>query len=168
MGDTENETTIEIETPGVDVDAIMKQIRENLRSRREEAEACSVDLTGLAGGQYRGRFDPELHRSLRQLSLSASRVGVSVSVSDEGGVPIISSFSRRLRRALHQLVVFYVNKLATQQSHHNMQVARVLTELMQALEREPYVEQLKTLQDDMEALRSEVTRLTAQAETDGG
>lgn len=168
MGDTENETTIEIETPGVDADAIMKQIRENLRSRRKQAEACSFDLNGVAGGRCRGRFAPDLHRRLRQLSLSSSGVGVSVSVSDESSVPIISSLSRRLRRAFHQLVVFYVNRLAVQQDHHNRQVVRVLAELMQALEGEPYVEHLKTLQDDMEALRSEVTRLTAQVETDDG
>lgn len=168
MGDTENKTTIEIETPGIDVEAIMEQIRENLRSRREEAEACGLDLDGLTEGEYRGRFDRDLHRSLRRLSLSASRVGVSVSVSDEGTVPIISSLGRRLRRAFHQLVVFYVNKSAAHQDHHNRQVVRVVTQLVQALERESHLEQLKTLEDDVEALRGEVKRLTAQEEMDDG
>lgn len=165
MRDTESETIIEIETPEIDAEAIMRRIRENLRSRREEAEARGLDVNSLVGGEGSGRFSPALYRSIRQVSVSASRMGVSLSVSDEGGVPILSSLARPFRALFHQLVVFYVNQLAMQQNHQNRQLVRVLKELMQELEREGHLEQLQKLEDEIEALRGEVARLTAQAAT---
>jgi hypothetical protein len=167
MEDTESETIVEIPTPDIDAEAIMRQIRGSLRSRREEAEARGLDFETLAEGEVSRRFDDDLYGDMRQVSASASRMGVTLSVSGKGAVPILSSFSRPVRRAFHQLVIYYVNQLATQQNRHNRQVLRVLMELVRELERESHSERLSELQDDLEALRDEVARLTASVETDG-
>jgi hypothetical protein len=165
MEDTDSEAIVEIQTPDIDAEAIMRQIRENLRSRRKEAEAGDFDLNRLAEGEYPRRFDDDLYRDIRQVSASASTMGVSLSVSGKGAVPILSALFRRVRRALHQLVIYYVNRLAAQQNRHNRQVLRVLMGLVRGLERESHSERLRELQDDVEALRNEVARLTALVET---
>ena len=166
MEERQGEAILEIQTPEINAEAIMRQIRENLRSRRQEAEARGFEFDSLAAGEYPRRFDDDLYREIRQVSASVARLGVSPSISAKGAVPILSSLFRRVRIVLHQLVIYYVNQLAAQQNRHNRQVLRVLMELVRELERESHSEELRELRDEVEAIRNEVARLTALVETD--
>jgi hypothetical protein len=157
MEERQGEAILEIQTPEINAEAIMRQIRENLRSRRQEAEARGFEFDSLAAGEYPRRFDDDLYREIRR---------VSPSISAKGAVPILSSLFRRVRIVLHQLVIYYVNQLAAQQNRHNRQVLRVLMELVRELERESHSEELRELRDEVEAIRNEVARLTALVETD--
>lgn len=157
---------IEIRDPDIDAEVIMRQIRERIRERREEAEAQGIDIDTLAEGDHDRRFGDDLYREMRQVSASASQMGVILSPAEKGGIPILSALSNRIRMAMHQLVVYYVNMLAAQQNHHNGQLVRLLMKLVRGLERESYPEQVVELQAEVEALRGEVARLSALVETE--
>jgi hypothetical protein len=164
MDDTKPQDIIEIRDPEIDVEAIMRQIREKIRERREEAEAQGIDIDSLAAGDHDRRFDDDLYREMRQVSASASQMGVILSPAEKDGIPILSVLSNRIRLAMHQLVVYYVNMLAAQQNHHNGQLVRLLMKLVRGLERESHPEQVAELQAEVEALRAEVARLAALVE----
>ena len=166
MADTETQDIIEIRDPDIDADAIMRQIREKIRERREEAEAQGIDFDTLAEGDASRRFGDDLYREMRQVSASASQMGVILSPVEEGGIPVLSALSHRIRMAMHQLVVYYVNMLAAQQNHHNGQLVRLLMKLVRGLERESHPEQVAELHAEVESLRAEVARLSALVETE--
>lgn len=50
-------------------------------------------------------------------------------------VPIFGGLITRLKRALHQLILFYLNDLAAQQSAFNHQLLNVLQNMTKPLER---------------------------------
>lgn len=156
---------IEIRDPEIDAEAIMLQIRGNLRARRLEAEAQGLDFEQLAKGEFAKRFGDGVYQDMRQVSASASQMGVQLSVVHaQRKIPIVSALIQRVRQALHQLVIYYVNQLAAQQNHHNRQIVGVLMRLVLGLEREPYPEVVETLQEQVAALHEDIARLTALVE----
>jgi hypothetical protein len=52
----------------------------------------------------------------------------------ESRVPIVGSLVQKLRKALHGLVLFYVNALAARQSRFNEETARAFRSLVRELE----------------------------------
>jgi hypothetical protein len=151
---------IENRDPEIDAEAIMRQIRENIRQRRAQAEAQGLDyeafVEGLYASQVTARFNHSLYYDLRRMSVGYDKVGVGLSLT-ESRLPLIAPLVQRFRKALHHLVIYYVNILAGQQARFNEYVVRALTGLVKELEEGP-------TPTEVEALRQEVAQLRARLE----
>jgi len=159
------EDTIEIRDTEIDADAIMRQIREKIRERRAEAEAQGVDFEGWVEEAAARRFSDDLYRDMRRISASSAQMGVTLSLLGGRNIPVLSALIRRVRQALHELVVYYVNQLAAQQNHYNRQIVNMLMRFVVDLERESHAEQIAALQQEVQVLRDEMARLSTDAGT---
>jgi hypothetical protein len=145
----------EIEGKDIDAEAIMQEIRARIRARRAEAKARGVDWEAYADGLYPLPPDAVLSRDLyeavRFAGLSYDKIGVEMALT-ETRLPIFGRLVRRVRAALHELVLFYVDRLAARQTRFNEQTARALTFLVRDLEAE------------VRSLRARVSELEAEQE----
>ena len=149
---------IEIHADEVDVEAVMFAIRSNLQRRRAAAQAQELNYEALAAGrltQDSGRFAPEVYANLRRAHAAADRIAVSQQVSEQR-IPVIGGVLRRVRQALHQLVVYYVNMLAGNQMRFNESMAAAVTSLVADLEHET---ELALLQAEVQVLQARLTAL---------
>jgi hypothetical protein len=113
----------------VDIEAIMREVRsEILRQKSVTAEIPSI-ATSMSGK----RFPPELYEHLYRAALVYDVSGMKLHLT-ESSVPIIGSLVRRLRQKLHELVLFYVNKLATNQTEFNKHLFSAVSILVASLE----------------------------------
>jgi hypothetical protein len=128
-----------IEAPDLDAEAIMQQIRARIRARRAEAQAKGFDFEAYADGLYPVPTDAvlsrDVHEAVRHLGLGYDKVNVEMALT-ETRLPLVRGLVQRLRFALHELVLFYVNRLAARQIRFNQQTARALASLVRDLEAE--------------------------------
>ena len=133
------DTPFDLEAPDLDAEAIMREIRARIRERRTEAKARGLDFEAYADGLYPvppdALFSRDLYEAVRYVGLGWDKVGVE-KVLTESRLPLIGGLVQRLRAALHDLVLFYVNRLAVRQIRFNEQTARALTTLVRDLEAE--------------------------------
>jgi hypothetical protein len=167
MNNDDLEQIIEIRDSEIDAQAIMRQIRENMRQRRSMAEAQGLDYEAFAQGLYASpesaRFDRSLYYDLRWLSTSYHKIGVGLSLT-ESRIPLVAPLVQRVRAALHHLVIFYTNKLAGRQTRFNEYVVRALTGLVKELEKEPAPGEVEALRREIVELRERLERLEARME----
>ncbi len=139
MSDSAPTTGLHIEGDDIDAEAIMQEIRARLRDRRAQAKARGLDFEAYADGQYPLPPDAilsrDLHEAVRYVGLGYDKVNVEMALT-ETRLPLASGLGHRLRSALHELVLYYVNRLAARQTHFNEQTARALTALLRDLEAE--------------------------------
>ena len=133
------DAAFQIEGADIDAEAIMQEIRARLRARRDEARAQGLDWEAHADGLYPVPSDAvlgrDLYEAVRHLSLAHDKVNVEM-VLTETQVPLIGRLVQRVRAALHELVLFYVNRLAARQARVNYQTSRAITLLVRDLEAE--------------------------------
>ena len=60
----------------------------------------------------------------------------------ETRLPLVGGLVQRVRAVLHELVLFYVNRLAAKQARVNYQASRAMTMLLRDLEAE--IQELRT------------------------
>src|SRR3972149_7067809 len=124
-------------TAPLDAEAIMREIRARIQQRRAQAEVQGQDFDALAEGRFTPdrptHFNAELYYELRRLSLSGEQIGVGLSLTASRR-PLIGPLVQRIRLALHQLVIYYVNMLARQQARVNTYDARAWAALLNDLE----------------------------------
>ncbi len=155
------EDVVEIHADQVDSETIMRTIRANLQQRRSAAQAQGLDFEALASGvltQDSGRFAPEVYTNLRRANATADRIAVSQQVSEQH-VPLFGGLLQRVRQALHQLVVYYVNMLAAKQVLFNESIVAVVVELV--AERE-HAADVTSLQAEIQDLRARLAALEAK------
>lgn len=147
--------SFELEAPDLDTEAIMQEIRARLRARRAEARARGLDWEAYADGLYPVSPDAVLSRDLyeavRHAGLGYDKILVEMALT-ETRLPLVGGLAHRLRAALHELVLFYVNRLAARQVRVNEQAARALALLVRDLEAE------------VRDLRARLARLEAERE----
>ena len=167
MTDNDLEGIIEIRDPEIDAEAIMRQIRENIRQRRSAAEAHGLDYEAFAEGLYASpdtaRFDRSLYYDLRWMSVGYYKIGVGLSLT-ESRIPLVAPLVQRIRAALHQVVIYYTNMLAGQQARFNEYVVRALTGLVKALEEDPTPGEIEALRQEVAELRAQLKQLEAKPE----
>ena len=133
------DTPFDLEAPDLDTEAIMREIRARIRARRAEAKARGLDFEAYADGLYPvppdALFSRDLYEAVRYVGLGWDKVGVEMALT-ELRLPLIGGLAQRLRAALHELVLFYVNRLAARQIRFNEQTARTMTVLVRDLEAE--------------------------------
>lgn len=144
-----------LEAPDLDAEAVMQHIRERLRARRAEARARGLDVEALADGLYPlppgAILSRDVYEAVRALGLGWDKVGVEMALT-ENRLPLVGPLVQRLRAALHELVLFYLNRQAARQARVNEQTARALAALVRDLEAE------------IAALRARLAELEARGE----
>ncbi|MCL7453825.1 MAG: hypothetical protein M8467_12355 [Anaerolineae bacterium] len=142
----------EIEGDSIDAEAIMQEIRARIRARRAEAKARGLDWEAYADGLYPLPADAvlsrDLHEAVRRAALGYDKIPVEMALT-ETRLPLVGGLWQRARAALHELVLFYVNRLAARQVHFNEQTARALVMLVRDLEAE--VSDLRARISELEA-----------------
>lgn len=140
----------------IDAEAIMQEIRTRLRARRAEARAQGLDWEAYADGLYplppEATFSRDLYEAVRHMALSYDKVNVDMALT-ETRLPLFGGLAQRLRSALHELVLFYVNRLATRQTRFNYETARASAMLVRDLEEE--IRDLRTRVHAIEAALKE-------------
>jgi hypothetical protein len=133
------DTPFDLEAPDLDAEAIMREIRARIRARRAKAKARGVDFEAYADGLYPvptdALFSRDLYEAVRYVGLGWDKVGVEMALT-ESRLSLIGGLIQRLRAALHELVLFYVNRQAARQVRFNEQTARALIVLVRDLEAE--------------------------------
>ena len=129
----------EIEASDLNIEEVMQEIRARLRARREQAKVRGLDFEAYADGLYPLPPDAVLSRDLyeaaRYVGLGYDKVHVEMALT-ETRLPLVGGLVQRVRSALHELVLFYVNRQASRQIHTNEQTARALVALVRDLEKE--------------------------------
>ena len=164
MADTDDlDGIIEIRDEQIDTAQIMQTIRANIQKRREAAQAQGIDFDTFVKGLYsgnQGHFDPAVYFNLRRAASLYDRIAVRQYVSPRS-VPLVGGLIQRVRGALHDLVIYYVNMLASKQSMFNESVVYALTGLVENLEKD-----VARQQQEMVALRQELDALRLRAGRD--
>jgi hypothetical protein len=110
----------------VDIEQIMQEIRAEILAQR------GLDAAVPTGGK---RLPPEFYEHLYQAALGHDQIGVKLHVTPVK-IPLIGPLIERLRQAVHQLVLFYVNQLAAEQVQVNRHLLQALRILSEELEKE--------------------------------
>ncbi len=166
MNSDDTGETIESRAPEIDAEAIMRQIRESIRKRRVQAEAQGPDheafVKGLHASQVTTRLDRSLYDALRRMD-GYDKIGVRLLLTGSS-IPLVAPLVQRVRTALHRLVIYYVNMLASQQARFNEHVVRAIMALVKELEENPIPDEVEALQQEIIQLRTQIEHLKAGAE----
>jgi predicted nucleic acid-binding Zn-ribbon protein len=141
------EPEFEIRDPDLskaEVEEIMNRIRQRIRQRAQQAEANGLHY-GLPNLATSRKLPAEFYKSLEQARASAGSVRVPLAAS--------SGLVGKVRKVVHQLVVYYVNMMADKQMVFNRASANTQRQLAQALE---------AANARIEALEQDVANLRAQ------
>lgn len=155
------EDIVEIHADQIDSEAIMRTIRANLQQRRAAAQAQGLNFEALASGvltQDAGRFAPEVYVNLRRATATADRIAVSQQVSEQH-MPLVGGVVQRVRQALHQLVVYYVNMLAGKQMLFNESIVAAASGMAAGLEHDA---ELDSLHAEIQELQARLAALEAK------
>jgi hypothetical protein len=150
---------ITINDPEIDPTAIMEQIRERVQQRRKEKgfDQRTFPSFGLAERPEAPgdrSYDTDLYYYLRLANegFSPSETGVVLAPSPATQLPIIGRLWSLIRREVHHLVIFYVNRSVNHQVNVNRYLVSVLNRLT-ALTQEQQ-QTIEALQAEIETLRA--------------
>jgi len=117
----------------VDVEAVMARIRAAIQERRIASGLDAAEFDALASGAPVQPTLADLHRDLARLTEATRYSGVDMLLSDVKPSPL-SHLIQRFRAALHEAILFYVNRLAAQQASVNRLTLQTLTTAFQVIE----------------------------------
>lgn len=147
---------LEIDDPEIDPVEIVEEIQRRIQRRREALGYPRDDLPifGAAAypGEPEGDFDVDLYYHLRQANTAYPQVGVEseLAPSPATRLPLIGSLWGRVRRQAHNLVLFYLGRLAGQQAAVNRHTVSVLNRM---------VLRIQAQEAELARLREEIERL---------
>ncbi|MGB9873266.1 MAG: hypothetical protein ACPLYD_16615 [Anaerolineae bacterium] len=149
---------IEIHDPEIDPAQIMEQIRERIRRRREELGYPRQVFPTFGAAAYPGEpggeeYDVDLYSHLRRANEVYHQLGVErfIAPSPRSSIPILGPLWDRIRREAHNLVLFYVNKLAQRQVTVNRHLVSTLNRM--AVQIQEQQRRIKTLEEELRRLR---------------
>jgi GT2 family glycosyltransferase len=143
----------------IEVDALMQGIQETVRQKRERASVQPREEgLGFSAAELAGLTE-ELREDLSWVQHNPA-VWVSLTVSDQPPtrVPLLTRMWGLVRRQAHQLVIFYVNRLAAQQSKLNVRFVKILSRVVERLYG-------SAIESEIAHLRAEITDLTQRIES---
>ena len=114
----------------INVQQIMQQIREQIIARKTAESPDSEPIVKLLGKH----LPPEFYEHLYHASLLHNQIEVQMHLTPTT-TPIIGSLLHRFRQMMHEVVVFYVNKLAIQQIEINKHLLRAVSILGEEMEK---------------------------------
>jgi hypothetical protein len=119
-------------SPNVDIEGIMREVRAEVLAKK----SARIKNSPLASGVGGRRFSPAFYDHLYQAGLTFDVSTVELHVT-KIPIPIIGSIVEKLRQKFHELVLFYVNKLAAEQAEVNEHLLSAVSILSQELEQMP-------------------------------
>jgi hypothetical protein len=119
-------------SPNVDIEGIMREVRAEVLAKK----SARIKNSHLASGVGGRRFSPAFYDHLYQAGLTFDVSTVELHVT-KIPIPIIGSIVEKLRQKFHELVLFYVNKLAAEQAEVNEHLLSAVSILSQELEQMP-------------------------------
>jgi len=127
----------------IDSTEIMARIREAIARRRVEAGLSAEAFDALATGAPIQPSLADLQYEINRLAVSLGRNEVEMALS-QARPSLIGKLAQRLRAALHEVALFYVNRHAAQQAIVNRMTLHALQITMALIERQQReIEQLK-------------------------
>ena len=138
------------------VEVLLERIQRHLDAKQGEAPPAHA-----APARSVGSFSDEVYDRLEEADVVMGAISVQPFLSP-AHIPIIGDLWQRVRLAAHQLVVFYVNRLAGAQGTFNREIAGALTALVHDLDRGGRVNpdtEIAALRAEVRALRAEVDAL---------
>jgi hypothetical protein len=146
------------------VEALLERIQRHLDAKTGQAAPAQAASTRSGGG-----FSEEVYDRLEEADAVIGAISVQPFLSPPH-LPIVGGLWQRARLAAHQLVVFYVNRLAGAQGAFNREIVGALAALVQDLDRggraNPEAE-IAVLRAEVRALRAEVDALKTNAPEHG-
>lgn len=124
MSEQENEEIVNIEE-------IMQEIRQQILEKKDVVWSGNAPVVTVGGK----RLPAEFYEHLYQATLVHDQIGVRMHVT-KVNVPLIGSLLENFRSKLHELVLFYVNKLAAEQIQFNAHILQAVNLLAQEMEKE--------------------------------
>ena len=124
--------------PNETSEAIMARIRSAIRERRAASGLSDAEFDALATGAPGQPTIDDFRHNLDRLADALRYTGIEMIVSDVRPSPV-SGLVQQARAALHEVVLFYVNRAAAQQAIANrltlqaLRTALALLEAQQAL-----------------------------------
>ena len=98
-----------------------------------------LDYDAYANGRYplppNAALSRDVYDAVRHVQLACDKVNVEM-ILTETRLPVVGSLIHRVRRLLHELVLFYVQRLAARQTSFNQQTASALTAIVREMEAE--------------------------------
>ncbi len=147
-----NDEPIQINSEGeIDIEDIMRQIREHIARRQAQTAGW------MPSPPHDGRLGREVYDELYQANATFDKTYVSPYLTPTH-VPLVGGLWQRLRQVAHNLVIFYVNRLAAAQVGFNHHVVRVLNELVRLLDQDDTAARLTRLEEEVAALRAELKK----------
>lgn len=143
---------LEYDENAPDVKSIMAQIRSYVAGTRP---ATGLEHVAQPGTR---RLEPAVYEALEQAGSELGSLHVSVYVAP-ARVPIIGGLLQRVRRAFHQLVVYYIDRLADAQTRINTRLVRALTGIVTHIDSEGQGEQVRDLEARMHEIESRMQTL---------
>jgi hypothetical protein len=153
--------------PDMDAEAIMRQIRKDIRKQRAQAETQGPGYEAFVEEISTTRFDRSLYDALRRMSIGYDKAGVGLLLAGSS-IPLVAPLVQRVRAAYHRLIIYYVNELARQQVRFNGHVVQAMATLIKGLEEDPIPGQVEALRREVSRLRAEIERLKPKAEQESG
>jgi len=115
----------------INIEEIMQEIRQQILEKKDMV--WSGGSTGVTVGGK--RLPVDFYEHLYQATLVHDQIGVRLHVT-KTNVPLIGGLLDNVRGKLHELVLFYVNKLAAEQIQFNTHILQAVNLLAQELEKE--------------------------------
>ncbi|MGH2541885.1 MAG: hypothetical protein ACRDIB_03755 [Ardenticatenaceae bacterium] len=150
---------IEIRDPAIDPAAIMAEIRERVQQRRKEQgydqrTFPSFGLVQCPEPPADRPYDHDLYYYLRLAneSYAGSETAVNLAPSPATQMPVVGPLWKKIRREVHNLVLFYVNRSVAHQVNVNRQLVSVVNRLTALAEEQQ--RSIEALQAEIEVLRS--------------
>ncbi|MER3543082.1 MAG: hypothetical protein C4311_00400 [Chloroflexota bacterium] len=149
MSEPVSDDQIQFDPEGeIDIEDIMSQIRAHIARRQGQAP-------GLVAPPRQGRLKPELYDELYQANMAYDKAYVSLDLTPTR-LPLVGGLWQRLRRAAHNLVIFYVNRLGAAQIAFNRHAVRVLNEIVRSLDEDEMLERVARLEREVAELRAQL------------
>jgi hypothetical protein len=154
---------IEIHDPGIDVEAILRRIREDVaRLKDESAEWPSYGVSSL-----RDVGEADLNAQMQRAITLYAQLDVPMIIARRGRLSDFAPWAA-LRRAAHELVVFYVNALARKQTLFNAQVVHLLNRLISRDATRASQTEVAQLRERVQRLEQRLAELESQLRSSRG
>ncbi|MGC9522839.1 MAG: hypothetical protein ACP5HG_13275 [Anaerolineae bacterium] len=132
---------LKINDPEIDIDEIMEEIRDRIRHRRKEQGEPRTLFPSFGVATYPGEpdredFDVDLYYHLRKANELYWQRDLEpvLAPSVATRIPVIGPLWRKVRREAHNLVLFYVNRLARQEIYLEKHLVSVVNRLAAQVE----------------------------------
>ena len=149
---------IQYDEQHVDIEAIMRQIRQYLAQKHGSQTPVSSEAPASV------MLDREVYDELFEANQTFDKVHVAPYVTSNR-VPLVGVLWQRVRSQIHALVVFYVNRAADSQVRFNSHVIRILNGIVQSLDADGAADRISALERRVEALEGQLHAPEARAAT---